>query len=242
MAAPSANLTHVLEFPEGTFLLIGRAPYFLPRGHDVAYLGYGEHTELLGKHGHKLPTRAAGFKKYDLTYEFEGSALLAARLISPLNRSKGVEASAETRQALAAALDSGALALRDRQDPPLIRRATQFIDGRMLLMMENMPGQDFRTLYVGKPGAFEQVPVKTYVQGGAHFIFTTVAGEKVDLPSGLMGPGPGDFPSWDDQPMGYINHERLDFAKLGFTIPQAQPHLDPFCPELNPAPARGPQP
>jgi hypothetical protein len=239
-AANAPKISHILEFAEGTFLIAGGAPYFVAPGDEAAYLAYGSREELLGKHCHKLETRAAGFKTYALTYEFEGDELIAARLISPLGRSKGWEASPSLRARFAAAVESGALPLHGRQEPPRIVRAARTAGGRTLLMLENMPGEDFRSLMIGpeagKPGAFEKLPVKTYMQGGAHFIFQLADGGSVDLPSGLMGPGPGDFPSYNGEPMAYLDPGKLSFAALGIAAAPTRLHLDPFCPELQAPP------
>jgi hypothetical protein len=231
-AASQPKLSHVLKFAEGTFLIVDGAPYFLAPDNSAAYLAYGRREELLGKVRHQPETRAAAFKTYDLTYEFEDGELIAARLISPLGRSKGAAACPTLTAQFAAAVESGRLPLQKKVQPPGIVRAARLVDGRTLLMLENMPGEDFRSLMIGKPGAFEKLPVKNYVQGGAHFIFALEDGGRIDLPSGLTGPGPGDFPSYNDEPMTYLDSRRLDFAALGISVTRGKPHLDPFCPEL----------
>jgi hypothetical protein len=240
-------LKHAFEFPEGRFLISNDGgAYFLPDMHKTAYLAWGERKELLGKIAHILPTRA-DFKKYELTYEFEDGALLAARLISPKGKSKGVCVAKDVFNDLAAALQTGALEVASKKEPARIVRAARLMDGRTLLMLENMPGEDFRTLRIGKPGAFEKLPTKTYIQGGAHFIFTLADGGRVDLPSGLTGPGANDFPTYNDDPMTYLDHRKLDLKQLGIDVEALAPHLDPFCPELDkPAPQpqwkpKGPQ-
>jgi hypothetical protein len=240
--AHTVTLKHAFEFPEGRFLISNDGgAYFLPDMHKTAYLAWGERKELAGKVCHALPTRAEDFKKYELTYEFEDGELLAARLISPRGRSKGVCAAKDVFNGLASALQTGALELRGKIDPPHIYRGAQFADGRMLLLAYNMPGSPHYSLLIGTPGDYKTLPTKTYLQGGSSFVFIMEDGTEIDLPSGLTGPNPHDKPTFGNELLRYVDLRNKTLEEIGVKYESPAPHLDPFCPELNKQAAPQPQ-
>ncbi len=234
---PSIN--NVLEFPEGKFLLLGQGLYFLPHGHDKAYSCWGEQKELLGKIARTLETRAVDFKTYSVTYEFEDGQLLSARLISPRGRSVGVLADESLKKDLNDQLAAGLLTLVAKKNPPSIIRAARFADGRFLLLTENMDpaSRDLgRMLLCGTHGNFQRIDNGSYIQGGNSFYFTATDGTRIGLPYGYGAPNHNEPPTYGDQELTYIKiKDPLDFTAFGISVPTQAPHLDPFCPELNPS-------
>lgn len=227
------KIDFVLQFPEGNFLIAGGTPYFLPEGSDKAYLGWGEKKELLGKFHHKLDTRAEDFKKYDLTYEVEDGALIAARLITPFNRSAGKLADEATVQKLNDDLENGRLELKGRTNPPHITRAAKFGDGRLLLLIDGLDKKERHTLLIGTPGNYEQVKLGSGVQGGNSFYYKTEDGVNLALPYGYGGPKHDEPPQYGDEYLAYIPVENAqDLAAFGINITPPAPHLDPFCKEM----------
>jgi hypothetical protein len=226
-------IDYVLKFPEGDFLIAGGAPYFMPEGSDKAYLGWGEKKELLGKFHHKIETRSEDFKKYDLTYEVEDGELIAARLITPFNRSAGKLADAATVAKLNDDLENGRLELQGRANPPHITRAAKFGDGRLLLLIDGLDKKERHTLLIGTPGNYEQIGLGSGVQGGNSFYYKTADGKDLALPYGYGGPKHDEAPQYGDEYLAYIPVDNAqDLAAFGVNITPPAPHLDPFCKEV----------
>jgi len=227
------KIDYVLQFPEGNFLIAGGAPYFMPEGSDKAYLGWGAKKELMGKVHHNIETTSDKFKKYDLTYEIEDGALIAARLITPFNRSAGKLADDATLQKLNDDLQNDRLELRGRPNPPHITRAAKFGDGRLLLLVEGLEENTRHTLLIGQPGNYEQIKLTNGVQGGNSFYYKTEDGIDLALPYGFGGPQEGETPQYGDEYLGYLPlKDPHDFDSFGIDIAAADPHLDPFSKEL----------
>ncbi len=244
------KIDFVLQFPEGNFLIAGGTPYFMPEGGDKAYLGWGEKKELLGKFHHKLETRSEDFKKYDLTYEIEDGDLIAARLITPFNRSAGKLADDAAVAKLNDDLENGHLELKGRARPPHITRAAKFGDGRLLLLIDGLEKESRHTLLIGTPGNYEQIGLGSGVQGGNSFYYKTEDGTDLALPYGYGGPKHDEAPQYGNEYLAYIPVENAqDLAAFGVDFTAPDPHLDPFCKEMDgrkppvapkPAPKSGP--
>jgi hypothetical protein len=237
MTAPA--ITYALIFPEGLFLIARGAPYYMPGlQHDKAYGSYGERKELFGKVHHQMLSRAPEFKKYDLTYEIEDSHLISARLHSRFGRSAGRLVPDSTVKMLNDRLAAGQLTLENYRNPPYVTRAAEFADGRQLLVVEGL--DNGRELFIGKPGAFEPVSIKTGIQGGNHLIYTTTDGVQIDLPGGF-GDMSREKPTVGNELLRYIKvADAYDLAGMGLVVPQKAPHLDPFCPEVRQPAPKGP--
>ncbi|TVQ84158.1 MAG: hypothetical protein EA357_03605 [Micavibrio sp.] len=231
------KIDFVLQFPEGNFLIAGGTPYFHPEGSDKAYLGWGEKKELLGKFHHKIETRAEEFKKYDLTYEVEDGELIAARLITPFNRSAGKLADEATVAKLNDDLENGRLELKGRARPPHITRAAKFGDGRLLLLVDGLKTESRHTLLVGTPGNYEEIGLKNGIQGGSSFYYKTENDTDLALPYGN-----GETPQYGNEYLAYIPVDNAqDLAAFGVDFTAPDPHLDPFCKEMeNRKPASAP--
>jgi hypothetical protein len=226
------TITQALYFNEGYFLLAGDRPYFLPHGKDKAYACRGERKELLGKVHHRLETRAADLKNYDLTYEFEDGKLIAARLIAGRTRSVGRQLSVDVLQTINDDLATGQMTLQNILPEPTLIRAARFEDGEYLLVIDHYRDSEFRSVLKGKPGAYEVIELSGGVQGGNSLYFTAKSGEEIRLPYGFGGPN-NESPSYGGRFLQYLdprgNHT---LASLGVPVKANPPHLDPFCPEL----------
>lgn len=224
----------VLEFPEGDFLIYDESLYFMQAGSDKAYLGWGPENELKGKIHRELATRSEQFKKYDVTYEIEDGALIAARLITPFNKSAGKLASPEKVQDLNQKLQSGALELKGKYNPPSISCAATLPTGETLLVVQGLKEEAWdASLFVGQPGNLQELTLTNGLQGGNRSIWT-VAENGNKLEYDYRGNGWGrEKPFYGDQIMTYIDvSDYEDLAEFGLNIDLPEPHLDPFCPEL----------
>lgn len=238
-------LQHALYFKEGTFLMMANdGVYFLPHGHAKAYLCYGEKKELFGKVSRTMKSTNPDVKSYSLTYEFEGTELLAARLLTPAGRSKGTLLPRAFCATLERQLNDGSLTLQRPQNPPHMCTVSRLPDGQILLHVRELPGHDYETLWLGKPGDYRKLEIAQAVQGGSSFYFTLKDGTRVELPRGLMGgTRPGEYPKFSDDIITYLPQDNSgkDFETYGLAVAKPAPHLDPYSPELRPA-TRAPAP
>ncbi|MAE52327.1 MAG: hypothetical protein CMH27_11010 [Micavibrio sp.] len=231
-----------LEFPEGIFILPESGGiYFMPDSNsDKAYLGYGAQEELHGKIAHNLPTRCADFDQYDVTYEIEDESLLAARLITPFTRSAGRLLDDADIQKIETKLQNGTLTLLAGAKPPKILYAAKAGDDTTVVLVESREGPDAqlkRTLYGGPLGNLKPL-TDSYVQGGNSFYFMLLDKTTVALPYGHGGPKPNEPPKFGNKIMAYLDvPDDEDLAAFGIKMAVPEPHLDPFCPELNNAPS-----
>ena len=241
MTAPL--IKHALRFPEGSFLITAAHDvYFVHRADPAtAYrLRQDKSTELMGKRHVRALTRAADFKTFDLTYEFEDDGkLVAARLISPLGRSKGEAAPAAVIRDINSYIADGLMKLQNFQRPPQVIRAARMDDGRMIVVVEDFPvagGYD-RAVLMGLPGQLKPLAIKSAIQGGNSLFFNTEDGVRISLPYGFGHPPGRENPLYGDQPLAYVAiKDPDDLAVFGLEKPATAAHLDPFCPEARPAP------
>lgn len=224
----------ILEFPEGDFLIAGQGIYFMQEGADKAYLGWGPQNELKGKIHRELPTRSEQFKKYDVTYEIEDGALIAARLITPFNKSAGKLAAPEKLQDLNLKLQNGTLELKGKYNPPSISCAATLPTGETLLVVQGLKEEAWQdSLFVGQPGNLQEFTLTNGVQGGNRSIWTVAeTGDKLEYD--YQGYSRGrEKPFYGDYIMTYIDIDNFeDLAQFDLDVDQPEPHLDPFCPEL----------
>ena len=228
MTAPK-KIDYILEFPEGDFLIVNNAPYFMPQDSDKAYMGWGARKELMGKIHHEIGTQSDQFEKFDLTYEVEDDSLIAARLITPFSRSAGKLGNDEKIAKLESAIEDGSLELMGQPKKPFICRAANFEDGRTILLMENIEEGKRHTLLVGTPNNYEKVEITNGVQGGCSFYYQTEDKQRVEFPYGFGGPQPGEPPMFGDEELTYIDvKDETDFEAFGVEVNGPEPHLDPF--------------
>ena len=90
-----------------------------------------------------------------------------------------------------------------------------------------------RTLYGGPLGNLKPL-TNNYVQGGNSFYFTLPDKTTVALPYSFDGPNPHEPPKFGNKIMAYLDvPDDEDLAAFGIQMAVPEPHLDPFCPELN---------
>lgn len=227
------QVSNILVFPEGSFLVSGQSVYFYPGG-DKAYLGMGQQKELVGKYHHDLKTESADFDTYGLSYEIEDEELIAARLITPFNRSAGILADAIIVEKVNAALQDGSITLERKQNKSSIIRAARLADGRLIALLDSYDSGDLdRVVYMGQPGKLEKVEIASGVQGGNSFYFNTKDGVRIALPYDFGGPKRDEPPQYGDEIITYIDvHDAYDLDQFGITAKEPAPHLDPFFPNL----------
>ena len=232
----------VLEFPEGDFLITSRPTissqgiYFMQPGSDKAYLGWGPENELMGKIHRRLPSSCEQFKEYDVTYEIEDDALIAARLITPFSKSAGQLAAPSKVKKLNDNLQNGTLQLVGKYSPPAISCAARLPNGETLLVVEGLKEQDYDySLFIGQPGNFEEFTLTKGLQGGRKMIWTGAeTGNKLEYIYRGSSSGGREKPSYGDDILAYIELDDYeDLTQFGLEVDTPDPHLDPFSPELS---------
>ena len=214
------KIDKIIHFREGYILVCGQGLYFKPISGPTAYqLRADRKQELLGKH-HYAFTSASGIK-YDLTFEYDQDEFIAARLIYGDYRSKGTDVSAESVAKMNIHLENATLEMRKKQDPPYVQCAASFPDGRSLLLVRNMIGNPSESLFISDhDGNYNQIKIKSGVQGGSMLIYKTENDKEVVFEHGRHAIYDGQMLSADKQ-IGTP-------AAYGLNIEMPSEHHDPF--------------
>ena len=226
----------VLEFPEGDFLITDGSIYFMQPESDKAYLGWGSENKLLGKIHRQLETRSEKFEKYDVTYEIEDGALIAARLITPFNKSAGKLAESAKLQDLNQKLQNGSLELKGKYNPPSINCAATLPNGDTLLVISGLKDEQYQdSLFIGQPENLQEFTLTKGLQGGNRSYWTVAeTGKKLEYNYRGSAFGGREPPFYGDDVMTYIQLDDYeDLGQFGLEVDGVEPHLDPFCPELS---------
>lgn len=220
-----------IEFPQGYILIMeNQTAYFMPRIGTDAYVIWGEHKELFGKHAITVPkNRETGAGGYSVVYEFDDNGGLSdARLVNDTQIIRGKAVDAAEIEKTNHALGQGKVTLNGKPDENrnFVFNVAQFSDGRLLIQMMT------NDLYLGTPGNYKKLDAHVICQGGNSMWYKMATGESIDLPYGYGGPKKGEVPMYNGEELTYKEVKTHKPEEFGLVVSAGKPHLDPFSPQL----------
>jgi hypothetical protein len=241
--AQQNEIKFALEFPQGRILCTqNQGMYFLPWQSAEAFMVWGEHKELFGKHAVSMRQDNQTTKiPYSVVYEFsDAGALTDARLVTQKETIRGSLVDAATVQSLNAALANDTIKLYSTRDmqPDSVYNVAKFDDGRLLIQLSGK-----NELYLGKPDTgYEKLDAHLYMQGGCSMYYKmTATGETIELPWGLGGPRRGEDPKFKGEKLAWVENNSHDPAAFGLDLFKGIVALNPFSEGLPAKPQAKPQ-